>query len=239
MTEENNVSCTRPELMKLPEEEISEESKGIIKEEKQRMIKVGKPAPLFHAPAYYEGKFTNISLEDYKGKWVLLCFYPGDFTFVWATEVSAVAEKYTELKELDVEVLSVSVDSTFVHKMWNDHELSKMIGKDIPFPMLSDQNGNIGKLYGIYDEDSGTETRGRFIIDPDGIIQGYEVLTPPVGRNVSESIRQIKAFQLVRAAKGAEVTPSGWKPGKKTLKPGTNLVGNVWKEWKVSEAFED
>ena len=186
-----------------------------------------------------KSKFTNVNLEDYKGKWVLLCFYPGDFTFVWATEVSAVAEKYTELKELDVEVLSVSVDSTFVHKMWNDHELSKMIGKDIPFPMLSDQNGNIGKLYGIYDEDSGTETRGRFIIDPDGIIQGYEVLTPPVGRNVSESIRQIKAFQLVRAAKGAEVTPSGWKPGKKTLKPGTNLVGNVWKEWKVSEAFED
>lgn len=239
MTEENNVSCTRPELMKLPEEEISEESKGIIKEEKQRMIKVGKPAPLFHAPAYYEGKFTNISLEDYKGKWVLLCFYPGDFTFVWATEVSAVAEKYSELKELDVEVLSVSVDSTFVHKMWNDHELSKMIGKDIPFPMLADQNGNIGKLYGIYDEDSGTETRGRFIIDPDGIVQGFEVLTPPVGRNVSESIRQIKAFQLVRATKGAEVTPSGWKPGKKTLKPGTDLVGNVWKEWKVSEAFED
>lgn len=239
MTEENNVSCTRPELMKLPEEEISEESKEIIKEEKQRMIKVGKPAPLFHAPAYYEGKFTNISLEDYKGKWVLLCFYPGDFTFVWATEVSAVAEKYSELKELDVEVLSVSVDSTFVHKMWNDHELSKMIGKDIPFPMLADQNGNIGKLYGIYDEDSGTETRGRFIIDPDGIVQGFEVLTPPVGRNVSESIRQIKAFQLVRATKGAEVTPSGWKPGKKTLKPGTDLVGNVWKEWKVSEAFED
>lgn len=239
MTEENNVSCTRPELMKLPEEEISEESKEIIKGEKQRMIKVGKPAPLFHAPAYYEGKFTNISLEDYKGKWVLLCFYPGDFTFVWATEVSAVAEKYSELKELDVEVLSVSVDSTFVHKMWNDHELSKMIGKDIPFPMLADQNGNIGKLYGIYDEDSGTETRGRFIIDPDGIVQGFEVLTPPVGRNVSESIRQIKAFQLVRATKGAEVTPSGWKPGKKTLKPGTDLVGNVWKEWKVSEAFED
>lgn len=82
MTEENNVSCTRPELMKLPEEEISEESKEIIKEEKQRMIKVGKPAPLFHAPAYFEGKFTDVSLEDYKGKWVLLCFYPGDFTFV-------------------------------------------------------------------------------------------------------------------------------------------------------------
>lgn len=140
---------------------------------------------------------------------------------------------------MDVQVLSVSTDSVFVHKMWNDHELSKMIGKNIPFPMLSDQDGSIGKMYGIYDEDGGVETRGRFIIDPDGIIQGFEVLTPPVGRNVSESIRQVKAFQLVRAAGGAEATPSGWKPGKQTLKPGPDLVGNVWKVWKVSEAFED
>jgi alkyl hydroperoxide reductase subunit AhpC len=140
---------------------------------------------------------------------------------------------------LGVEVLSVSVDSVFVHKMWNEHELSKMINKDIPFPMLSDQDGSIGKMYGIYDENSGVETRGRFIIDPDGNIQGFEVLTPPVGRNVSETIRQIKAFQLVRDSKGTEATPSGWKPGKKTLKPRPELVGNVWKEWKVSEAFDD
>jgi peroxiredoxin (alkyl hydroperoxide reductase subunit C) len=133
----------------------------------------------------------------------------------------------------------MSVDSQFVHKVWNDNELSKMIGKDIPFPMASDSDGYIGKMYGIYDEDSGVETRGRFLIDPDGIIQGFEVLTPPVGRNVAETIRQIKAFQMVRETKGAEVAPSGWKPGKKTLKPGPDLVGNVWKEWKVSEAFED
>ena len=136
-------------------------------------------------------------------------------------------------------MLSVSVDSVFVHKIWNEVELSKMIGKNIPFPMLSDQDGSIGRMYGIYDEDAGVETRGRFIIDPDGIIQGYEVLTPPVGRNVSESIRQVKAFQLVRASKGTEATPSGWKPGKTTLKPNPDLVGNVWKVWKVSEAFDD
>ncbi len=148
-------------------------------------------------------------------------------------------KKNDELQELGVQVLSISVDSTFTHKMWNDHELSKITGKDIPFPMLSDQNGNIGKLYGVYDEESGTETRGRFIIDPDGIIQGFEVLTPPVGRNVSETIRQIKAFQHVRATKGAEVTPSGWKPGKTTLKPGPDLVGNIWKVWKVEEAFKE
>ncbi len=138
-----------------------------------------------------------------------------------------------------MEVLSVSTDSVFVHKMWNDHELSKMIGKDIPFPMLSDQGGEIGKMYGVYDENGGTETRGRFIIDPDGNIQGFEVLTPPVGRNVSETIRQVRAFQLVRNSGGTEATPSGWKPGKQTLKPNIDLVGNVWKVWKVSEAFDD
>jgi alkyl hydroperoxide reductase subunit AhpC len=140
---------------------------------------------------------------------------------------------------LGVEVLSVSVDSVFVHKMWNEHELSKMINKDIPFPMLSDQDGSIGKMYGIYDEDSGVETRGRFIIDPDGNVQGFEVLTPPVGRNINETIRQIQAFQHVRNTNATEVTPAGWRPGKKILKPNPDLVGNVWKVWKVSEAFED
>ncbi len=133
----------------------------------------------------------------------------------------------------------MSVDSVFVHKMWNDHELSKMIDKDVPFPMLADQDGSIGKMYGIYDEDAGVETRGRFIIDPDGIVQGFEVLTPPVGRNVSETIRQIKAFQHVRETNGSEATPSGWKPGKQTLSPSPELVGNVWKAWSVKEAFED
>ena len=151
--------------------------------------------------------------------------------------MSAVAAKYEELKALDVEVLSVSVDSIYVHKMWNDHELSKMINRDVPFPMLSDQDGSIGKMYGIYDEDAGVETRGRFIIDPHGIIQGFEVLTPSVGRNVAESIRQIKAFQLVRASEGTEATPSGWQPGKDVLKPTPELVGNVWKVWKVEQAF--
>lgn len=153
--------------------------------------------------------------------------------------MSAVAAKNDEFKKLGVQVLSISVDSVFVHKMWNDNELSKMIGKDIPFPMLSDQDGSIGKLYGIYDEEAGIETRGRFLIDPDGIVQGFEVLSPPVGRNVSETLRQIQAFQLVRASKGTEATPSGWKPGKPVLKPGPELVGNVWQVWDVKQAFED
>lgn len=133
----------------------------------------------------------------------------------------------------------MSVDSVYVHKMWNDNELSKMVDGGIPFPMLSDSGGKIGTLYGIYDDEADIETRGRFIIDPSGNVQGYEVLTPPVGRNVMESIRQVKAFQLVRASKGIEATPAGWQPGKKTLKPGPDLVGNVWKTWKVRDAFDE
>jgi peroxiredoxin (alkyl hydroperoxide reductase subunit C) len=144
---------------------------------------------------------------------------------------------YSKFKELNVEVLSISVDSHFVHKMWQDHELSKMVQGGVPFPMLSDTSGSIGKLYGVYDEDAGIELRGRFIIDPDGIIQAIEILTPPVGRNVEEVIRQVKAYQYVRETKGQEVAPSGWQPGKPVLKPGPDLVGNVWKTWKIEGAI--
>ncbi len=126
----------------------------------------------------------------------------------------------------------------FVHKMWDDHELKKMVDGGIPFPMLSDAGGKVGQVYGVYDENAGVETRGRFLIDPDGIIQGFEVLSPPVGRNVSETLRQIQAFQLVRQTEGGEATPSGWRPGKATLKPGIDLVGKVWEEWKTDQAFD-
>lgn len=145
--------------------------------------------------------------------------------------MSAVADKYSELQELGVEVISVSVDSHFVHKMWNDYELSKMVDGGVPFAMASDQAGNIGRAYGVWDETQGIEMRGRFIVDPDGVIQAMEVLTPPVGRRLGETIRQIQAFQLVRESGGSEATPAGWKPGELTLKPGPDLVGNVWKVW--------
>ena len=119
--------------------------------------------------------------------------------------------------------------------MWQKDELSKMIPGGVPYPMLADVGGKIGKVYGVYDEASGVNIRGRFIIDPDGTIQAMEVLTPSVGRNVAELIRQVKAFQLVR--KTGVATPSGWQPGKPTLKPGPELVGQVWKIWKPEQAF--
>ncbi len=224
-----------------PKKEVILESKAVnenntLDEEEEVMIKVGQKAPNFELAGFHEGDFKSFELEEFKGKWVVLCFYPGDFTFVCATEISAVADRYEEFKDLDVEVLSVSVDSVFVHKMWNDNELSKMVDGGIPFPMLSDQGGKVGEMYGVYSKEEGVEMRGRFLIDPDGNIQGYEVLSPPGGRKVSETNRQIKAFQLVRENNGTKATPSGWEPGKKTLTPGPSLVGNVWKEWKVEDA---
>ncbi len=129
-------------------------------------------------------------------------------------------------------MLAMSTDSRFTHKVWNEDELSKMVEGGVPFPMLSDQGGRIGTVYGVYDENAGVDIRGRFIIDPDGVIQAMEVLTPSVGRNPEELIRQLKAFQHVRATGGAEATPSGWQPGDTTLKPGPDLVGKVWEVWK-------
>lgn len=126
----------------------------------------------------------------------------------------------------------MSTDSRFTHKIWHEVELSKMVEGGIPFPMLSDQGGRIGTVYGVYDEAAGVNIRGRFIIDPDGVIQAMEVLTPPVGRNPDELIRQVQAFQHVRATGGREATPSGWTPGQPTLKPGPSLVGRVWEVWK-------
>ena len=147
------------------------------------------------------------------------------------------AVKYPEFQKLGVEILSMSTDSRFTHKIWVEEELSKMVPGGIPYPMLSDGGGRIGTLYGVYDETAGVDIRGRFIIDPDGVIVAMEVLTPPVGRNVAELLRQVQAFQLVRETKGAEATPSGWQPGRPTLKVGPDLVGKVWKVWKPDLAF--
>ena len=151
--------------------------------------------------------------------------------------MAAVASKYKQFEDLGVQVLSMSIDSVFVHKMWDDNELSKMVEGGVPFPMLSDAAGKVGSMFGVFDNDSGVNFRGRFIMDPDGIIQGYEVLAPPYGRNVEETIRQVQAFQKVRESNGTEATPAGWCPGKQTLKPGPDLVGKVWELWNVDEAF--
>ncbi len=127
------------------------------------------------------------------------------------------------------------MDTQFVHKMWDETELSKMVDGGIPFPMISDAAGHLGTAFGVYDDEAGVDVRGRFIIDPDGIVQGMEVLTPPVGRKVEESTETDPGVPARARDQGAEVTPSGWEPGKKILKPGPDLVGHVWEVWKPGD----
>ncbi len=136
---------------------------------------------------------------------------------------------YPELQALGVEVLAMSTDSRFVHKIWQEEELGKMVPGGVPFPMLSDAGGQVGTVYGVYEPPAGVDIRGRFIIDPDFVIRASEIVTPEVGRNPRELLRQVKAFQHVMAT--GEVTPSGWEPGQPTLKPGPDLVGKVWTVW--------
>lgn len=187
------------------------------------MVKINEEAPKFTTEAYHEDKIKKINLDDYKGKWVVLYFYPADFTFICPTELGDLADKYEELKALGAEVLSVSTDTVFVHKAW--HDSSETI-KKITFPMVADPTGNISKAYGTYIEDEGLSLRGTFIIDPDGILKVFEVHDNSIGRSVDELIRKVQAAQFVRENDG-EVCPSNWKPGEKTLKPGIDLVGKI------------
>lgn len=187
------------------------------------MIKINEPAPEFKVQAYYEDDFKEISLSDYKGKWVVLFFYPADFTFVCPTELGELADNYDEFKKLGVEILSMSMDTEFVHKAWHDD--SDTI-KKIKFPMLSDRTGQVSRDYEVYIEEEGLSLRGTFIIDPDGKVSAYEVHNNDIGRNAKELIRKIEAAQFVKSHKGS-VCPASWTPGKETLKPSKDLVGKI------------
>jgi len=187
------------------------------------MVNINKPAPEFSAEAFVNNKVKKINLKDYKGKWVILFFYPADFTFVCPTELSELADKYKEIKKLGAEVLSVSTDTVFVHKAWHDNSDSI---KKIKFPMIADPTGNICKNYWTYIEDEGLSLRATYLIDPKGVIKAFEFHDNSIGRSANELIRKIEAAKFVEEHKG-QVCPVNWKPGKKTLKPGLNLVGKL------------
>ena len=187
------------------------------------MIKIGEAVPSFEAQAYHHNDIKRIKLSDYKGKWVAIVFYPADFTFVCPTELEEEAGLYDDFKKEGAELLSVSTDTVFVHKAW--HDISPAIQK-VQYPMVADPTGNLSKMFGTYIEAEGLSLRGSFIIDPDGVLQAYEIHNLPIGRSMQELLRKLKASKFVRE-NGGEVCPANWQPGKKTLKPGLNLVGKI------------
>lgn len=187
------------------------------------MVIINEKAPEFTADAFINNDIKKIGLVDYRGKWVVLFFYPADFTFVCPTELGELADNYEKFKAVGAEILSVSTDTTFVHKAWHDH--SPTIAK-IQFPMLADPTGNICRAYGTYIERDGLSLRGTFIIDPDGVLKAYELHDNAIGRSCEEILRKIEAAKYVREHKGF-VCPMNWKPGKEPIKPSLELVGKI------------
>ncbi|MBF0536585.1 MAG: peroxiredoxin [Nitrospirae bacterium] len=192
-------------------------------------LKVGQKVPDFKMEIYDPAKkdFGEISLEELKtaGKWTILVFYPADFTFVCATEFEALAAKYEEFKKSGAEVITVSTDTKFVHLAWQKDEKSLA---NVKYPMGADRNAAVSRLFGVYNECTGLDLRGTFIISPDGTLLNSEVNFYNMGRNFDELLRKLQANTYL-AAHGAEACPSMWKKeGDKTLKPGADLVGKVY-----------
>jgi NADH-dependent peroxiredoxin subunit C len=194
-----------------------------MENEESKCLEIGKPAPKFTTEVLHGGEIKKVSLDDFKGKWVALVFYPADFTFICPTELGDLADKYPQFQEMGAEIMSVSTDTVFVHKAWKDN--SETIAK-INYPMVADPTGKLCKAYGTYIKEEGLSLRGTFIIDPDGVLKAFEVHDNSIGRSSDELLRKIKAAQFVREH-GDQVCPANWQPGKDTLKPGLDLVGKI------------
>ncbi|XP_033209095.1 peroxiredoxin-like [Belonocnema kinseyi] len=179
---------------------------------------IQKPAPDFSGTAVVNGDFKTIKLSDYKGKYVVLFFYPLDFTFVCPTELIAFAEKVNDFNSLNTQLIGVSTDSHFSHLAWiNTPKKLGGLGGDLGYPLLSDFNKKVSTAYNVLVEDAGVALRGLFIIDKEGILRQLSVNDLPVGRSVDETLRLIKAFQFFE--KNGEVCPANWQPDSKTIKP--------------------
>jgi len=204
-----------------------------VKNETPAPLQVGQAVPEFKLDTFEpsRGDFGQISLSQLKKekKWTILFFYPADFTFVCATEFSALAENYEEFKKLGAEVVTVSTDTKFVHLAWQRDE--KMLEK-AAYPMGSDRTATLSRMFGVYDEASGNALRGAFIINPEGTLLNAEVNFFNLGRNIDELLRKFKA-NVHLAASPAEACPAAWKQkGDKTLKPSAGLVGKVYEALK-------
>jgi peroxiredoxin (alkyl hydroperoxide reductase subunit C) len=181
-------------------------------------LRVGQSAPDFTATAVVNQEFKTIKLSDYRGKYVVLFFYPLDFTFVCPTEIIAFSDRYSEFSALNTEVLGASVDSEFSHLAWiqSDRKFGGL--GDIAYPLVADLKKEISSAYNVLDPDAGVALRGLFIIDKEGVIQHATINNLSFGRSVDETLRTLKALQYVQSHPD-EVCPAGWQEGDITMVP--------------------
>ena len=179
-------------------------------------LRVGMPAPDFTATAVFDQEFKDIKLSNYRGKYVVLFFYPLDFTFVCPTEITAFSDRYSDFSTKNTEVLGVSVDSKFSHLAWIQTPRNEGGIGDINYPLVSDLKREICQAFNVLNED-GEADRGLFIINPNGVIMHSTINKAPVGRNIDETLRILQAYQYVESHPD-EVCPAGWTPGDKTMK---------------------
>ena len=179
-------------------------------------LRVGMQAPDFTATAVVDQEFKNIKLSQFRGKYVILFFYPLDFTFVCPTEITAFSDRYSDFSSINTEVLGVSVDSKFSHLAWIQTPRNEGGIGDINYPLVSDLKREICQSFNVLNED-GEADRGLFLINPNGIIMHSTINKAPVGRNIDETLRILQAYQYVEAHPD-EVCPAGWTPGDKTMK---------------------
>lgn len=169
-------------------------------------IQVGSPAPGFDEMAYVGGEFSRVQLRDFAGKWVVLFFYPLDFTFVCPTEIKGFAQATAEFEKRNAVVVGASTDSEHSHKAWFEKDMP-----EVKFPVLADTAHRVSRDYGVLLEDKGIALRGTFIIDPDGLLKYQVVSDLNVGRSVEETLRVLDALQ------NGGLCPVGWKQGEDTL----------------------
>jgi len=184
-----------------------------------RYPQIGKKAPEFKGTAVVNGAFKEIQLSDFKGKYLILFFYPLDFTFVCPTEIIAFSERSDEFRKINCEIIACSADSHFSHLAWvNTPRKEGGLGQ-MKIPLLADKCAKVCQDYGVYLEDAGIPLRGLFIIDDKQNLRQITINDLPVGRNVDEALRLVQAFQFTDVH--GEVCPAGWKPGADTIKPNT------------------
>ena len=177
------------------------------------MVTIGEPVGDFNLEAYHNKGIKRVQLSQFKGKWVLLYFYPGDFTFVCPTELGEAADHYQEIKKLGAEILSISTDSVYVHQAW--HTSAPVIAK-IKYPMLADPTGAVCQQFGAYQFSQGIAWRATFTIDPQGILRALEMHDDSFGRSTTEIIRKLKAA-IYTAKHPGQVCPASWQPGDEVI----------------------